>query len=171
MPPSLKYDIEASFGSIVRRADGALIQRLNQHFRRSGHDITTEQYRLLVTLWNRDGRTQQELARVTGKNKTNITRLIHGLEKRNLVVRVPDRSDQRIKRIHLTPKGRDLPGALVKLARKTLREALGGVPEADIETARKVLLAVIDNLDRYPKPGSSARSKTLEDPPDPKLGE
>lgn len=171
MPPSPKYDIEASFGSIVRRADGALIQRLNQHFRRSGEDITTEQYRILVTLWNRDGRTQMELARLTGKNKTNITRLIHGLEKRNLVVRVPDRSDQRVNRIHLTPRGRELPRALVKLARKTLREALRGVSKADIETSRRVLFQVIENLERESRWGSQARSKAAKDSPEASAGE
>ena len=85
----IRYNIEASLGSIVRRAERAMINRLNQKFNSSGYDITTEQYRVLVTLWNNDGQKQQELAEATYKNKTTLTRLINNLEKRNLVVRVP----------------------------------------------------------------------------------
>ena len=141
-----KYDIEGSFGSVVRRADMALINRLNQHFKDAGYDITTEQYRVLVNLWNKDGQNQQSLSTATRKNKTSMTRLINGLEKRNLVVRVPDKDDQRNKLIYLTPKGKALPGELTQLAKKTLHEAQRGITAAELEACNRVLLKVIENL-------------------------
>jgi DNA-binding MarR family transcriptional regulator len=141
------YDIEGSFGSIVRRADIALIYRLNQHFQRAGYNITTEQYRILVNLWNKDGQNQQELVKTTRKDKTNITRLIDGLEKRDLVVRISDKKDQRNKLIYLTRKGKAFPRELVKLARRTLGEALSGIPEGDLQMCEKVLLQVLHNLE------------------------
>jgi len=142
----IQYDIEGSFDSVVRRADMALINRLNQNFRAAGFDITTEQYRVLVNLWNKDGQNQQELAEATRKNKTSMTRLINGLEKRNLVVRVPAREDQRNKLIYLTQKGKKLPFDLTKLAKKTLIEAQQGISAEDIEACNQVLLKVLANL-------------------------
>jgi DNA-binding MarR family transcriptional regulator len=144
----IKYDIENSFGSIVRRADIALINRLNQNFRNAGYDITTEQYRVLVNLWNKDGQNQQELAEGMGKNKASITRLINGLEKRNLAVRVPNSLDNRNKFIYLTNKGKQIPEALANLAKQTLSEALVGISEKKIEMCKDILCEVFDNL--YP---------------------
>jgi DNA-binding MarR family transcriptional regulator len=142
----VKYDIEGSFGSVVRRADMALINRLNQHFKNAGYDITTEQYRVLVNLWNKDGQNQQALSTATRKNKTSMTRLINGLEKRNLVVRVPGKDDQRNKLIYLTPKAKALPGKLTRLAKRTLGEAQRGITAEELEACKQVLLKVIENL-------------------------
>ena len=142
----MKYDIEGSLGSIVRRAERALINRLNQHFKRNGFHITTEQYRVLVNLWNKDGQNQQEIAESTLKNKATVTRLINGLEKRDLVVRIHDKTDHRNKRVCLTDKGKKLPEALSGLAKKTLKEAEAGIPEDEIEVCKNVLRRVIQNI-------------------------
>lgn len=145
--PQMKYDIEGSLGSIVRRAERVLINKLNQYFKKNGYDVTTEQYRVLINLWNKDGQNQQELAKATLKNKTSITRLINGLEKKNLVVRIHDRTDHRNKLIYLTKKGKELPEVLAGLAKKTLKQALAGIPEDEIETCKKVLCRVIQNIE------------------------
>jgi len=142
----LKYDIEGSLGSIVRRAEQALINRLNQHFRLSGYNITTEQYRILVNLWNKDGQNQQELAQCTLKNKASITRLINGLEKKNLVVRILDRNDNRNNLIYLTKMGKEFAPVLVQLAQKTLKEAQTGITGEETEVCKTVLRRVIQNI-------------------------
>lgn len=142
----IKYDLENSFGSVVRRADLALVNRLNQNFKNAGYDITIEQYRVLVNLWNRDGQNQQELAESTRKNKTSMTRLLNRLEKRNLVVRVPNHLDNRNKLVYLTNNGKKIPEALANMAKKTLREAQTGIAEKSIEICKSVLHEVVDNL-------------------------
>ena len=141
-----RYNIEASLGSLVRRAERALINRLNHKFKSHGYDITTEQYRVLVNLWNIDGQNQQELAEAAHKNKTSLTRLINNLEKRNLVVRIPDKTDHRNKHVYLTPKGKKLPKELTQLAKETLREAQTGIPREAMATCKDVLRQVIRNL-------------------------
>ncbi len=143
-----KYDIDRSFGTIVHWAERALINRLQQNFEAGGFDITVEQWRVLVNLWNREGQSQRELAEVAHKDKTGITRILHGMEKRDLVVRIPDRVDQRNKLIYLTRKGREFQQALVHYTRKTLEEALQGVSAEDTEVCKAVLTRVIRNLTR-----------------------
>jgi len=141
-----KYDIDNSFGTIVHWAERALINRLSQNYRSNGYDITVEQWRVIANLWNREGQSQRELAEAVRKDKTGMTRILNGMEKRDLVVRTPDRTDARNKRIYLTRKGRELQQALVVLTRKTLDEALKGIAEDDIEGCKKVLRRVIGNL-------------------------
>ncbi len=143
---NIKYNIENSLGSIIRRADRVLINRLNKHFRENGYDITTEQYRIFINLWNKAGQSQQELAEVTLKNKTSITRLINGLEQKKLVKRVPDKIDRRNKLIYLTRRGKKLPEALAVLAKKTLKQAQLDISEDDIKVCEKVLSKIIQNL-------------------------
>ena len=145
--PRIKYDIEASLGSIVRRAERMLNNRLNQHFKRNGYNVTTEQYRILINLWNRDGQNQQELAEATFKNKTSITRLINSLEKKNLVVRIPDKSDHRNNLIYLTKKGQGLPEVLTGMDKKVLEQAQTGICEDEVEKCKTVLCRVISNLE------------------------
>lgn len=123
-----------------------MINRLNQKFKDNGYNITTEQYRVLVALWNKDGQNQQELAQVTYKNKTSLARLINNLEKGNLVVRVPDMKDNRNRLIYLTRKGKEIPGELTRFARETLMEAQAGIPGEELEICKKVLKKVIGNL-------------------------
>jgi len=141
-----KYDIDESFGTIVHWAERALINRLNHNFRKSGLDITTEQWRVLANLWNREGQSQQELAECTRKDKTGITRIVQGLEKRNLVVRIADTSDSRTKLLYLTKKGRESIKVLIKMAIRTLEEAKAGIPEEEIQICKKVLRKVTENL-------------------------
>ena len=141
-----KYDIDNSFGTIVHWAERALINRLSHNFMAAGHDVTVEQWRVLVNLWNREGQSQRELAEATHKDKTGITRILHGMEKRDLVVRVPDKEDQRNNLIYLTRKGKDVQRALVQWTRKTLDEALQGIPEESTEACKDVLRRVIHNL-------------------------
>lgn len=141
-----KYDIDNSFGTIVHWAERALINRLNQNFRSGGYDITVEQWRVLVNLWNREGQSQRELAEAVHKDKTGMTRILNGMEKRDLVVRTPDKADARNKLIYLTRKGREYQQALVVLTRKTLDEALHGIAEEELQRSKNVLRRVIRNL-------------------------
>jgi DNA-binding MarR family transcriptional regulator len=50
--------------------------------------------------------------------------------------------------VYLTPEGRALKEKLVPLAEETNRISTQGVPAADVQLTRKVLLAMIENLAR-----------------------
>jgi DNA-binding MarR family transcriptional regulator len=140
------YNINESFGSIVHWAERALLFRLNGNFKKGGFRITTEQHRLLVHLWNQEGQNQQELAGVTRKDKTSITRIIRGLEKKDLIVRVTDRIDRRMKLLYLTEKGRETAKELIKIAQWTTEEAKAGISEEKIRICENVLQKVLKNL-------------------------
>lgn len=142
----MDFSLDNSLGYLVNRAARALVNGLTQKFSAAGLDVTAEQWRVLLNLWERDGRTQQELSQATDKKKTSITRLINGMEKRNLVVRVPDQNDRRHNLIYLTHKGRDLQEELLALAWQNMKKAQAGIASEDLDTCKEVLRNVIANL-------------------------
>ena len=140
------YNLEESLGYIVGRTGRSMAHRLNQNFEKGGQNVTCEQWSILHNLWIQNGQNQKDLAALTCKDKTNITRLIHGLEKRKLVVRIPGKDDGRQKLIYLTKKGKDLQQGLLFLVQKTLNEAQDGIKAEDLKVCKEVLRKVAQNL-------------------------
>ena len=104
-----------SLGFQVGRTARAISRVINLHFSEAGFDVTSEQWRVLVNLWVHDDLTQQELCDILIQEKTGVSRLVSGLEKRGLVVRMLDPQDKRTRRIHLTPRGRSLQNGLMAI--------------------------------------------------------
>ena len=123
-----------------------LTLRLGRKFIGHGEDVTVEQWKVLVRLKSKDGQTQNQLSIILDKSESSTTRLIHGLEKRNLVVRTPDQIDARIKRIYLTHKGKEVETKLTILAKKNLEEAWHGISLADKNLTKSTLKKVLQNI-------------------------
>ena len=124
----------------------ALARRLQKYFREKELDLTVEQWSILVHLWKYDGVSQQELSNRTFRDKPSITRLVDNLEKLGLVERRASETDRRINRIYLTEKGKSLRDPSMELANLTLNEGLVGLSPEDIETTKRVLEKVYENL-------------------------
>jgi DNA-binding MarR family transcriptional regulator len=75
-----------------------------------------------------------------------MTRLIDGMEKHDLVVRVPDKQDKRQKLIYLTNKGKTLQKKLILIVHQTLEQAEKGISSKDIELCMNVLNKIYVNV-------------------------
>lgn len=138
--------LEQSLGYTMGRAARGLGTRLNRNFAEAGYDVTCEQWSVLVNLWETNGQSQQDLAGTTCKAKTSVTRLIDNMEKHNLVVRVPSKSDKRQKLIYLTKKGKDLQEKLATIVQQTLKDAQKDITAKDVALCKKVLRQVYENV-------------------------
>ena len=127
-------------------ASTAVARRLQKNFRKAGLEITVEQWSVLYHLWKEDCLNQQELCNRTFRDKPSITRLIDNLEKQHLVKRITSKEDRRINQVCLTDAAKELQELTVEIANQTMDEALIGVNKTDIETVKKVLQQVYDNL-------------------------
>jgi DNA-binding MarR family transcriptional regulator len=65
-------------------------------------------YLILRALWEKDQRSQQELADDVFKDKASLTKLVVNLEKRGLIYRTEGELDRRSKIVALTAEGRAL---------------------------------------------------------------
>lgn len=97
--------IDDSLGCLTNHAGHAARNFLTRQLEQSGIDMTIEQFKVMVVLWKEKVSTQQEIADFVGKDKTSVTRLIGGLEKRSLIRRTTDESDKRCNLVTLTPQG------------------------------------------------------------------
>ncbi len=134
---------------LIKRTAMSLRRRWNRSFAEAGHDITSEQWRILRCLHNRDGQRQQDLADVVHKDKTSITRIIDSMEKRDLVVRIPDRFDRRQNLIYLTNKGKRLQEELMQIVQKTSLEAQRGIEPEHLNIFRNVLTNIQSNISDF----------------------
>ena len=69
------------------------------------------------------------------------------MEKRNLVVRVPDQNDKRNKLIYLTHKGKALQKELGVVLDKKLEQAYQNIEKEHIQICKNVLISMFCNLD------------------------
>ena len=73
-----------------------------------GVDISRTQWVVLIKLMKNDGISQHKLACITGRDKAAMARLISTMEKKNLLARIPNKTDKRINNIYITKNGREL---------------------------------------------------------------
>ncbi len=67
--------------------------------------IRLPHYDILANIFRFPGLTQQELATRLVVGRSNLSMLLPELEKRDLIVRVTDETDRRVRRLTLTPTG------------------------------------------------------------------
>ncbi|HSL61948.1 MAG TPA: MarR family transcriptional regulator [Desulfotignum sp.] len=140
--------IDTSIAYLVGRTSRAIIKRLTKKFADAGFDVSYEQWSILIHLYRKDGQTQQELSTIAVKDKAAITRLLNVLEKKNIVLRIPDRSDKRSKLVYLTHKAKSFRDDLMALVEEMLQEAEQGVSFEEMAQCKATLNKIFSNFSR-----------------------
>lgn len=125
-----------------------------------GMDVTPEMWTVLTRLVARDGQYQSELAAATYRDRPNMSRILSGMEQRDLVSRRPDPDDRRRTRIYLTPRAREVVSATAPLAMRTRDRLYDGLKKKELKALRRALrtiesntLSVLDDLEKGAPPG------------------
>lgn len=121
-------------------ADGAM----------SRHGVRVGQHIVLALLWEQDGLTPGEIARLLHASAPTIVNTATRMEEAGLVVRRPDPADARLVRLHLTPHGR-LARQPVQDARTALeRHATATLTPAERDHLRNALTKIIAQVQGGP---------------------
>jgi len=114
--------------------------------------LTKEQWLLLKMLHEKNGQMQNDLAFITDRSKTSLTRLIHTMEKKGLVYRVGCEEDKRINHVYYTEKG----SALYKRAEPVFLDVIDRLSENLTENQIRVTIdtleKIIANAEKITKP-------------------
>ena len=145
MTEEFRIDQQLVFAILNGKVSTAINRKLSRNFRLGGLEITPEQWTILLSLWEKDGITQQDLCNATFKDKPSMTRLIDNMEKQHLVVRISDKRDKRTNLVYLTKTGRELESQSFKIAISTLREALQGISIEELKIGQEVLRKIFTN--------------------------
>lgn len=142
----MEFKFETSFGRILGVANTALFRHLSKLMKERNLPITPDQFRVLTHLWQKDGLYQSELALCTNRNRANVTRIIDILEREGIVERRDNPNDRRVFQIYLTELGKSLRKETAECAAQSIEDSLKGVSKQDIETCKKVLLKIKENV-------------------------
>lgn len=129
---------------LVRDASRAFARALSE--RLAANDVSFGHWTFLRVLWERDGLTQKELSVQVGVMEPTTFAAVKAMEAKGYVERRQHPSNRKNVYVHLTRQGRALERKLVPLAEAVNGIGVAGVDEADVATARAVLLAIIANL-------------------------
>ena len=145
MTEEFRIDQQLVFAILNGKVSTAINRKLSRNFRQNGIEITPEQWTILLSLWEKDGITQQDLCNATFKDKPSMTRLIDNMEKQHLVVRISDKKDKRTNLVYLTKTGKELESQSFKIAISTLHEALQGISVEELKIGQEVLRKIFTN--------------------------
>lgn len=139
--------IDSSIAYLVGRTSRSIIKRLTKKILDAGFDVSYEQWSILVHLYRKDGQTQQELSNIAVKDKAAITRLLNVLEKKNMVLRIPDRNDKRSKLVYLTHKAKEFKSELIAVVEDLLEEAKQDISSEEMDQCKSTLNKIFKNFD------------------------
>lgn len=142
----MSYDLNTSLGHWTAQVFHLLRATLNQRFQAAGHDVTREQWKVLVYIQREPGIAQRDLETRVHKNQPALTKILNRLETKGLISRSADATDRRIRYIALTPRGEAMTNSLSELAKLNLKQALRGISSSELEQCLNVLKRVYANL-------------------------
>lgn len=114
--------------------------------RLSSHGVSLGHWTFLRILWERDGLTQRELSQEAGLMEPTTLVALRAMEALGYIrrERLPD--NRKNIYVFLTSEGKALKKKLVPLAEDVNALAMRGLTPPDLETTRRCLLVMLDNL-------------------------
>ncbi len=119
---------------------------LNNMLQENDIDLTREQLVVLVKLHAENGLVQNELALITERDKTSLTRLINTMERKKLVFRKQSLKDLRVNLIHLTDFGKTEFRRAVPIMQQSINQLQTGLSESEINNTIEILQKIQNNI-------------------------
>lgn len=140
------YDIHNSLGHLTGLASRLFNNLLVSRFHEAGIEMTAEQWGAIVVLMTAGPMSQSELGNRLFLDKSSISRLINGLEKRGWIERRRDTKDNRMKVVTVTDAALALTAQCSTIAMSVLADAEKGMSQDQLEAQKRGLAAIISNL-------------------------
>lgn len=131
------FSKNTGLGFLLNDVARLLRQRFDAESASSG--MTLASCRLLGQIYRNPGRRPAELAHNLELSAVVVLRLIEQLERRGLIVRVPDPNDRRAKLVHLTPAADPLIEGLFAAADRTWEHVMAAVSPNDVIELQRIL--------------------------------
>ncbi|MBR1680926.1 MarR family transcriptional regulator [bacterium] len=132
--------------SIVASGRAIKMHQLNL-FAENKFEITPEQYVVLSMLNDDEDFHQNKLCKLLYKDKSNMTRLLSILEKKELIEKVQTTDNKKqVNHIKITQKGRNLRTKISPKVKTSRETYLKNISEEDMYACIKVLTQIQENL-------------------------
>jgi DNA-binding MarR family transcriptional regulator len=101
-------DFENSLGPWLGKTNKLVDYYLQEALNQNGIDLSKEQMIVLKRLHDQDGLHQNDLAFLTLRDKSSLTRLLIKMEKKSFIIRKQCKEDKRANNVYLTNLGREI---------------------------------------------------------------
>lgn len=139
---SIQYDYTQLIGFKIIKGEVLIKRKLLSAFLDKGYDITFEQWTVLNVLYTESGLIQTEIAIKTYKDKTNLTRILDVLSKKDYIVRETHDKDRRSTRIYLTDAGKKMFHDLIPCVKSINEQFRKDISDEEF----KVFMNVLDKI-------------------------
>ncbi len=136
------FDVWLTVGRTNLKVHRALNQSLGEL------DLSLAQHEILLSIWQKSGITQKQLAENLLVVKSNVSALIKKLEARGLVHRDCDPNDTRNKCLSLTAAGRRLVRKSFERQNKIIDAMVSVMQDKELQMTSEIMTRVSKALDR-----------------------
>ena len=132
----------------IGKLRGQLFRLQRHRYEKAAVRLTVEEAILLNMVIERTHQISQNLAQVTGKNKSVVMRMLDSLEGKGLLVRSQNPDDRRENLLTLTVQGEKVVRQYSKIERSLSEDLLAGAAEEDVKAFFRVADVILDNGER-----------------------
>ena len=141
-----KVDFEESIAPWLGKTVKIVDYYLHEELLERGLDITKEQMIVLKKLHEQDGRNQNELAFLTLRNKSSLTRLLTKMETKKYILRKQSEVDRRVNHIYITTLGREIYQKTRPIILKIIETMERNISQKEIDQMIKTLRKIQYNF-------------------------
>lgn len=135
-----------SIGKEVTFVSRQIIKLRNKYLKDYKCIISAAHVHAFIFFAHNSGASEKQATAAIGKDKTSVTKSVRKLYEQQLIIRIPDDKDARIKRITLTQKGHYEMNK-VSRALETVSVIMSkGIEQERINAFLKTLAAIQDNI-------------------------
>ncbi|MGJ9383803.1 MarR family winged helix-turn-helix transcriptional regulator [Salipaludibacillus sp. CF4.18] len=110
------------------------------------YNLAPEQNLVMMLLWEKDGLTQNQLAKALNKDKTNIARMVSNLEGKGFLNRSKCPNDQRSMEIYLTSCGKELGNQVIPILENFNKVVCKGISTEELKEMERLLHLMNHNI-------------------------
>ncbi len=145
--PKMTYNFEDTLLPWLGKINKEFSFLVQTTFEKNNIDLTRHQWIVLKKLNENNGQAQNDLALITDRDKTSLTRLINTMERKDLVKRVPDSLDKRINNIYITTKGEVILNTSIPIMKDLIADMQYGLMDTELKSTISILKKVKQNLE------------------------
>ena len=140
-------DFENSIGPWLGKTVKVLEYYLQERFNNHNLDLTKEQMIVLKRLHDNDGLSQNELAFLTLRNKSSLTRLLSKMERKQYIFRKQCKEDKRINHVFLAETGKKVFQKSKPAIREMIDTMEQNISDSEKQQIIKTLKKIQQNFD------------------------
>ena len=152
-PEKGRRSIQACFMRLMHRYTSANYKRF------LGIGIHPGQLAFVKAISEHEGISQRELAEGLHVKAPTVAVAVKRLEKAEVVCRRPDPKDQRISRLYLNEKGKEIAEEVIRMIEENEAVLTDGFSEGELEQLREFFRRMSENMEQLAKPDEKEDEK------------